>query len=133
MSTASSPTTEPRAETGGGPGPSLYPREDPRTPAGGSAWPSGGQWRQHVPGDMSTRPTPIRPKTKVVVTKDLTLQSRSICLSTTHSGAVRIGGHHGFFGLLFHHYNISRRRIRDVKFKCKLDSSFLRGVFEDWA
>jgi hypothetical protein len=72
MSTASSPTTEPRAETDGGPGPSLYPREDPRTPAGGSAWPSGGQWRHHVPGDMPSNPDTT--KTNVVVTKDLTLQ-----------------------------------------------------------
>ena len=75
MSTASSPTTEPRAETGGGPGPSVYPRENPRTPAGGSAWPSGGQWRHHVPGDMPSK-TVESTKTKVVVTKDLTLQSR---------------------------------------------------------
>ena len=69
------PTTEPRAETGGGLGPSLYPREDPRTPAGGSGWPSGGQWRHHVPGDMPTPSNPDTTKTKVVVTKDLTLQS----------------------------------------------------------
>ena len=76
MSTASSPTTEPRAETGGGPGLSLYPREDPRTPAGGSGWPSGGQWRHHVPGDMSTPSKTVGPtKTKVVVTKDPSLQS----------------------------------------------------------